>query len=341
MRIGGHGGRWRALAAALALLATVVLVAACGGDDEDQSQAAAGGGDKKGVKVGVALKGVGNQFFVFVADGVKQGAEEKGAEATIQSAPLLPGGEADPQAQVRIIEDMLTKGVDALVVAPVSADQVKPVLDRAVSQKVPVILVDTPIPGWGKETAFVGTNNYKSGKAMGQYIVDHLKGKGEMGMLDGTPGATAETDRMKGVSDAVAGSDMKIVAHGKGEADEAKSQATVEDFLLDHPNMDAVVGAWTRPALGALRAVSLSKHRPMIVGGHDAEPDEIAALQPDKDPDIPKGVSYVTVAQQPIAMGKQALEAAVAAANGDKVEKVIETGYDIVDADNVAEYKQK
>jgi ABC-type sugar transport system substrate-binding protein len=316
----------------------VALIAlAIGGCGDDDDGGGGGGGDE--VTIGVALKGVGNPFFDQVADGLRaEDAKLDNVKTLIQSAALKPGGDADPASQIQVIENMLTQGVDALVVAPVSADQVQPVLERATSQDIPVVLVDTDIPGWDGKVSFVGTNNVDSGRAMGEAVIEAMGGSGELAILDGTPGATAETDRIDGVEQAVEGTDAEIVARARGDANREKSQANTEDFLQANPNLKAVVGACTRASLGAYRAVELSGRKGMIVGGHDAEPDEVNLLLPDQDPELAPGVTYITVAQMPEEMGAESLKAAVDDLEGKSVNKRIETGYEVVTEDNAADY---
>src|SRR5215203_2573016 len=71
-------------------------------------------------------------------------------------------------------EDVLTKQVDALAVAPTAPDQLQPVLERA-SKQVPVIIIDSDIPGWNGKVSYIGTDNVKGGEVAGEYIVDQLK----------------------------------------------------------------------------------------------------------------------------------------------------------------------
>lgn len=327
--------------ALLAVIAGLVLAlfggaTACGEEDEGQSGGGAGGAGET-IQVGAVFKATGNVFFAAVEEGAKTAADANpNVELTLQSPALKPGGEVDPAGQIAVVENMLTRGIDALVIAPNAPDQLQPVLQRAVDDGVPVILVDTDIPGFDAKTTFIGTNNFDSGKAAGDYIVEQLGGTGTLGLLEGTPGVGAEVDRVKGVEAAVEGSGIEVVARGKASCSRERTVSVVEDMLQAHPDLDALFGpCGAESGIGALPALERFAKPGFLMVSHDAVPEEIDLLLAGP----PKGIQYATVAQRPVEMGERGVEAAVKAVNGETVPKTIETGFTVVTEENAAEWQ--
>jgi ABC-type sugar transport system substrate-binding protein len=305
-----RGRRARLAAIGPALLALAVAAAACG----DENGSAAGGGAagaKAGepIEIGAVFKHSGNVFFAAVEEGARNAAAASpDVNLTVQSPALKPGGDVDPVGQISVVENMLARGIDALVIAPNAPDQLQPVLQRAVDDGVPVVLVDTDIPAFADKTTFIGTDNFDSGKAAGEHIEQQLAGAGTLGVLEGTPGVGAEVDRVRGVEAALEGTDVKVVARGKPSCSRERTVSVVEDMLQAHPDLDALFGP-----CGA--------ETDMLLEGP------------------PAGITYATVAQRPTEMGERGVESAVKAVRGEQVPKSIETGFTVVTAENAAEWQ--
>lgn len=101
------------------------------------------------------------------------------------------------QKQIRDIESFIAEGVDLLVVAPNEAVPLTPVIEKAMKEGIPVILVDRKI-STGLYTAFVGADNYQIGKEVGVYAANCLKGKGTIAEIRGLEGSTPSIDRHNG-----------------------------------------------------------------------------------------------------------------------------------------------
>jgi ABC-type sugar transport system substrate-binding protein len=315
-----HMKQLKWLAAGLMAGSLALSMTACGG----QNSPAAGGQSKP--KVGVILK-TANAYFNAMKDGIdampKDGIDFLGVDA--------PGNGVDAQPQITAIEGMITRGADAIVIAPIGP-QVQPALDRAVSQGVKVVLVDNELAGWKKASSYVGTDNYAGAAKAGKYLVEQLKGKGTLAIMSGIPGVPALDARVNGVLDALKGTDIKVVNTLATDCDQTKGVNVMQAFGASNPDVDAIYSACGPPVLGAIEARKKSDpFKPaLLLVGFDSLPDEAKAIL--------AGTETASIAQFPQKMGTTAVTTAAAAARGDNVEARIDTGTEVVTKDTAQKF---
>ena len=118
----------------------------------------------------------------------------------------------DSQKQIEDIEYFIRKKVDVLVVSPNESSELTEVITKAYQAGIPVILLDRKIDN-DQYTAYVGGDNRQIGFMAGEYINALLKGKGNVVLVRGTQGSTADTERYEGFLNALSatGSKVKIV----------------------------------------------------------------------------------------------------------------------------------
>lgn len=306
------------------LLAVLLLPAACRGalaPESEQEQA-------KRTTVGFVPKALNQEFWITSKAGATD-ADKQMSDVEV----LVDAGSSELaiDEQIAVVEDMLTKQVDALAVAPTAPDQLKPVLQRA-SEQIPVLVVDSDIPSWDGKTTYIGTDNVEGGRVAGEYIIDQMKGSGTLALINGVPGATSGEDRIAGVKKAVKGTDIEVVAEVAADFDRAKGVSAMEDILQNNPDVNAVFAANDQMALGALEALkSRGKTQDILLVGYDGTEEATEVILKDQ------GI-VATVAQDPYEMGKVGVEEAVAAAKGQSVKKTINTGVTLVTAKNAKSY---
>lgn len=314
------GTKLRRLTLVAMLLCVSALIAACGGQG--------GGGDDGGVTVGYVPKALDQEFWI---------TSEAGAEAADEELPgasvLVDAGssEAAIDEQIAVVEDMLTRGVDALCVAPTAPDQLIPVLTRA-SGEVPVLLVDTDIPQWDGKTSYIGTDNLEGGRVGGEYIVEELGGSGTMAVIEGAPGNNATDARSEGAVEVVEEAGIEVVASVTANSDRSEGVNVMSDILQNNPDVEAVFSANDQMALGALETLrSRDLKGDVTVVGYDGTEEATQII-------IDGGGMDATVAQNPYDMGSTCVEQAAAAANGEEIEANIDTGVTLVTEENAEDY---
>src|SRR5690606_16462629 len=240
----------RTAALGAAALTGSLVLAACGGDDGGGGTGDGGGDGGEEYTVAVVLKTLSSPFWLQVAGGVEDGGEAAGVEVTLAGATA----ETQVQEQIDKVRAAITQQVDALVVAPTQAEQLEPILQQAVDEGIPVLLVDTDIEGWdGKET-FVGTDNYAAGVTAGEFILEQAD-SGTIALIRGVPGNPSTDSRVDGVIDTLEGSGIEVVADLSANSDRAEGRAVMADILQSNPDVSIVFAANDDMALGALEAV--------------------------------------------------------------------------------------
>lgn len=301
----------------LAFIGVLFLVTACGGQLAPSSLTGA-------LKVGYVPKTLDQEFWVTTEKGARAGGREADATVLVQA----PTGELAVDEQIAIVENLLTQKIDALVVAPSDSILMKPVLERA-AERVPVILVDTDIPGWKEKDSYIGSDNFAAGLRAGQYLKDRMHGEGTIGLITGIPGSVPGDQREAGMRKAIEGTDIKVVGDIAADYDRLKAVGTMEDILQTHPNLDAVFATNDQMALGAIEALQTYQNDAILVGVDGAVEATQAIIGGDMD---------ATVAQNPYAMGKVGVEQATRAAKGDSIDPKINTGLTLVTKENAPSY---
>lgn len=104
--------------------------------------------------------------------------------------------------QIRQINTFMNEDVDLLIVSPNQMNTVTPAIDRAYDSGIPVVLFDRKTDS-GKYTAFVGADNEKIGRTIGEYIATRLGGKGTVVEIRGLEGSSPAIERHKGFVSAI------------------------------------------------------------------------------------------------------------------------------------------
>ncbi|TDV09216.1 sugar ABC transporter substrate-binding protein [Paraburkholderia caballeronis] len=266
------------------------------------SPAAPAGGK---LKVGFSIATLNNAFFVGLKSGVERGAKEQGFDLVQTNA------NGDAQQQVNDAMNLLSQGVNALVLNPIDSKAIIPAVQKANQMNVAVFMLDRGSDG-GTVTSFVASDNVALGRAGAQWIAVQLKQrygseKGDVVDLIGLVGTTAATDREKGFSEEIAKyPDIKVVARQEGGFDQEKSLNAMTNILQKYPQIDAVFGANDDNTVGAEKAIdNAGRYHPpgdnahILVIGADGTAQALSAIR--------AGKQDATISQNPIGMAAKAM----------------------------------
>ena len=118
----------------------------------------------------------------------------------------------DSRQQIADIESLIDEGVDLLVVSPNESEALTPVISEAYRSGIPVILFDRKIQT-DDYSAFIGANNYRLAYQLGVYLAERLNHSGNVVIIRGLLGSTADTERYEGFMDGISQyPDIKVVA---------------------------------------------------------------------------------------------------------------------------------
>lgn len=224
-------------------------------------------------KVALVMKSLANEFFLTMENGAR--AHQK-AHASDYS--LLANGirdETDTGGQIRLIEQMIVSRVDALVVAPADSKALVPVIKKAVDAGIIVVNIDNRLdPAALKEKGlnvpFVGPDNRKGARLVGDFVAKSLKAGDAVGIIEGVPTTTNAQQRTAGFKDAAEAAKLKIASVQSGEWEIDKGNKVAAAMLRAQPDLKALLCGNDNMAIGAVSAVrAAGKTGKVLIGGYD------------------------------------------------------------------------
>jgi len=231
-----------------------------------------------------------------------EGAKKVAEENNIDLIYLAPTKPYNLEEQTRLVEDLIEKKVDGIVLVPVDSAGIVPVIERVNKAGIPIALANTNATG-GDVVTFSAIENYEAMTLVAEYMVEKLGKKGKVIILEGTPGSQTAIDRKKALDDVLAKyPDIEVLASQTAEFQRAKGMQVMENLLQTYPEIDAVLACNDEMALGAIEALDAAgRLEGTLVSGFDANDDALKAVY--------EGRMVVTCDQQP---GKQAGDAMLA-----------------------------
>jgi ribose transport system substrate-binding protein len=284
---------------------------------------------QKDVTIGLAVANLQADFFNQIKQSVEAEAKAKGVTVVTVDA------KGDSATQVSQVQDLITRGIKALIYIPAGATAAGVPVKAAKAANIPVICVDRTPPDAPGDT-FIATDSVSAAKALGEYVGKITGGKGKIGVLQGQLGTTPEQDRDKGFNEALKDfPGLEVVAKQPSKAwMQDEGFAIGQDMLQRHPDITVFFGRADALALGAARAVKVGNvdHK-VIVVGFDGD---VAGLKAVRD-----GMLEATMTQQTQGMGRLALNSALDAIGGKNLPKEQLQEAVLTTKDNVGPYIDK
>jgi len=229
----------------------------------------------KEVQIVYILKDLVNPFFVEMKWGGYAAAKEHGVKYT-----CLAPERYSVENQIRIMEDAIQQKVDGIVIVPIDGKGIVSAIERANAAGIPVFNCNTRAAG-GKVVGFAGIDHVALGRAVGEFTVKKLGGKGDIIILEGTTGASSARERLQGMHDILDKyPGIKILASNTAKYNRQMGMKVTEDLLVRFPKVDAILAANDSMALGAKEAVKDARRlKEMIIVGIDANPEALSAIE--------------------------------------------------------------
>lgn len=273
--------------------------------------------------LGYVVQDLGNQFWITMAQGIEDKAAELGVEVVVLDS------RTDPAIELANVEDLLSQGIDALLLSPWDATSGSTSVEAANRADVPVFVLDIGVES-GDIVSFLVSDNYKGGVLAGKKMSELIGGEGTVVQILTQPGYVIPALRSDGFRDTVTEMGIEVVAEQSGDSQRALGLSVMENLLQSNPDIDGVFAANDEMAMGALEAIrSANKLDQIHVIGFDAIPDALAAIE--------EGTLVATVAQQPYLIGQMGVEMAVQHLNGEGVEPEVLVDVELITPENVNE----
>lgn len=179
----------------------------------------------------------------------------------------------DNEKQISDIEYFITEGYDIILAAPNQADALTPVLKKAYSSGIPVVIFDRGIQG-DSYTSFIEFDNHGIGLEAADYAVRHLPTGGKVVELCGLSGSTPAADRHAGFAEGLAGKEkIELLPGVDGEWKREIARLKMDSILRQHPDLKLVYAHNDLMAIGASEVLKEMGRRDIIVLGTDAAPN--------------------------------------------------------------------
>jgi ribose transport system substrate-binding protein len=310
--------------------ALALAVGACGSDDESGASGGGGGGGGDKPYIAIISKGFQHQFWQAVKQGAEDEAAKEGARITFQGPPT----EADIEQQVTMLTNALQQNPDALGFAALDSKASAPLMDQAKSQKIPVVAFDSGVESDVPVTT-AATDNKAAAAEAAKHLSDLIGGKGKVALIVHDQTSRSGIDRRDGflewMKQNAPGIQVLPVQYGGG--DQAKSADIAKSIISANPDLKGFYGSNEGSAIGIIKGVEESGKKGITIVGFDSGKAQIDAIK--------SGVMAGAITQNPIGIGKAVVSSAMKAIKGEKLPKVIDTGFYWYDKSNIDDPKIK
>lgn len=274
-----------------------------------------------------------DDFYITMNRGAQAAAEALGITVNFQGAE-----EFEPVLQVPVLDAVIARGPDAILIAPTDTTQLIEPLRRAHDAGIPVITVDTFIGNGQYQTgsgdadfpiSYIASDNIEGGRIAARAMAEAIGGEGKVYVSNVRPGISTTDQREEGFKlemENHPGIEVLDTQYNENDASLAASQ--FQAVIARSPDLAGVFGANLFSALGAANGVQSA--------GQSGEVQVIAFDAPQSIVDnIKEGLVNIAIAQHPAEIGYYGVVTAYAHLSGQSVPPAIGTGFTVIDATNV------
>ena len=326
---------------AVTLMGAMALgMTACGSSKTDAPAGTPASGEAEAssdVTVGIVVKTATNAHFQDIAYGAMLAGKDLGIEVKVDNTAT----ESDVEGQITKCENMISSGIDALILTANDSDGVANAVNAAYDAGIPFVTVDTEITNvWGDDVKeympnYIGVDHPEMAYQLAKNVFDQMGGQGNVVILRGVDAASSSQERTAGFERAIEEYEgITLIESQSANYDQDTAATTLADILQAHPDVDAVLCCNDLMAAGAVSALKENDIKVgsdgVLVAGIDGN---YIALQ-----SIEQGEIYATAYDWSILQGYYAVEQAYALIQGEAVPELTYTPDTIITGENVAEY---
>lgn len=282
-----------------------------------------------GTKIDVITKATQSDFW----QSMLAGSGAAGKDLGVALKRTGPTAETDIDEQVAMVEDSITRQVDAIVLAANSSTALNSVIDRARKAGIKVITVDNAVTT--TTDGFIGTDNIKAGQQAGETMCELITAKGKAnGKIlheSGASGQQVLVDRFDGFTAGLAAKcpGARVVQTLVNDNDLNQAVSQVTDVMNAQPDLAGVFADNNTSGTGAARAVSAKSGSQVQVVAFDSDPAEVDAVR--------NGSIQAIIVQNPYFFGYQGVVEAAMAVAGRQPPVNLDPGAVVVDSSKVGE----
>ena len=259
----------------------------------------------------------GDEFYVSMECGAREAAEELGVELDVQGADTF-----DPTAQTPVLEAVLADPPDAILIAPTDTQALQAPIQGAVDAGVVVVLVDTTLDDPSIAASAIASDNVEGGRMAAEALAELIGEEGPVLVINVNPGISTTDQRQQGFEGGIeAYENITYLGTEFSNNEPAQAASIVDATLAAEPELAGIFATNLFSAEGAATGIRNAGEAgaDISVVGFDAGPAQVDQLE--------EGLVQALIVQKPLEIGRQGVEQAVAALNGEPVEAEISTDF--------------
>ncbi len=312
-----------------AVAATILFLGAAGAAVAGEAVAPGGTAAKTRPVVAVIPKGTTHEFWKTVHAGAMKAGSEEGADIIWQG----PAKEDDRKGQIEVVQNFTSRGLDAIVLAPLDETALARPVEAAVKRGIPVVIIDSDLKSKAF-SSFVATDNFAAGTLAAQHMAEALAAKGgpasgraaepvgNVLVMRYLEGSASNSNRENGFLEGLKKFAPKAVVVSSNQYAGVTAESalkTAQNLLNKYPDIAGIFTPNGPTAFGMLRALQIAgRSKQVKLIGFDATEPLLAAMK--------TGEVAGLVVQDPFRMGYLGVKTALAAKRGEKVEARLDTG---------------
>ena len=262
---------------AISLVLLFVFLLSC--DSQESGRSSVDARDDERPVIALVMKSLANEFFVNMANGAERHQAERADYELIINGIR---NESDLAQQVALVDQMISRSVDAIVIAPADSQALVPALARASTAGIVVINIDNRLEPeileeYDLSIPFIGPSNRAGAKMVGDFALQSVAAGSKVAILEGITSAVNSIERRSGFQDAITDAGMDLVTLQSAEWDQTKAAQVMAGILSQYPDLDVILAANDNMALGAASAVGMARReKGIVIAGFD----NISAVHP-------------------------------------------------------------
>jgi len=313
----------------LVLCLTLTLVAGCGGNNQQDATGEPdnnGGTEGEQYNFAVVVHSTQSTYWQTLNAGAVKAGEEENAKIFFTAAP---GGGADVNGQIDIMENLINQKVDGILLAASDTESLVPVTEKAVNAGIPVVIVDCGL-STDVYSSFIATDNYNAAAIAAEELAQKIDGEGKVAVINYAPGMLTGSQREQGFRDAIGKySDITLLETQYYDNDVQKALEITQNLLTSTPDLKAIYATNEFGIVGACRALMEKNKKDVPVYGFDFSDDVLPLLE--------QGYCQGTIVQKPYDMGYLGVKSLIDVINGKEVEKQVDSGCLLATPENLNE----
>ncbi len=272
--------------------------------------------DLSGKKIGYCTPTLNAPYYQALLQSIQSTTEKNGMIF------IAADGQDDITKQVAAVEDLITKGVDALLLNPKDPDALVGVTKAAKAAGIPVFIIDSSINPDAEFVTTIQSNNLANGELAGEWLAKKYgSNKMNIALLSGNAGNPVGKTRKQGLLQGITEEqlrslgyiDLNIKTQAYTDWSYAGGLKAMEDILVAHPDINVVITESDVCVLGAIKAIAQAGKTDdiLIVAAADGQKEAIKYI-------METNFYGCTAMNSPVQIGKNAVGYAIQYMNGKR-----------------------